>query len=105
MRNLEKPMPPTTPQPGTMVYGILDRAVGFFQEPKNRERIQTQCIDPLIRHILDRIFPYLVLFCILFSIILLMSLTSVALLMFQMRQSMVATGVATAAAVSAVIPT
>jgi hypothetical protein len=103
MRNLEKPMPSTPPQPGTMVYGILDRAVGFFQEPKNRERIQTQCIDPLIRHILDRIFPYLVLFCILFSIILLMSLTSVALLVFQMRQSMVAP--VAAAAVTAVIPT
>lgn len=86
MRTLEKAMSPTAP--GTMVYSILDRAVAFFQEPKNRERIQTQCIDPLIRHILDRLFPYLILFCIIFSLILLMSLTSVIILIFQLRQSM-----------------
>jgi len=76
--------------PGTMVHVILDKAVQFFQEPVNRERIQTQCIDPLLRHILDRMFPYIILTCILFSLILLMSLTSVGLLMFQLRHSVIA---------------
>lgn len=78
--------------PGTMVHTILDKALQFVQEPKNRERIQTQCIDPLLHHILDRIFPYIILTCILFSLILLMSLTSVGLLIFQMRQSVLAAG-------------
>ena len=76
--------------PGTMVHTILDKALQFFQEPKNRERIQKQCIDPLIHHVLDRMFPYIILTCILFSLILLMSLTSVGLLIFQMRQSVLA---------------
>ena len=73
------------PAPGTMVGSILNSAIQFFQESKNRERIQTQCIDPLLRHILDRIFPYIILTCLLFSLILLMSLTSVGLLVFQLR--------------------
>jgi len=72
--------------PGTMIYSILDRAVQFFQDEKNRERIQIHCIDPLLRHILDRMFPYIILTCILFSLILLMSFTTVSLLIFQMRQ-------------------
>jgi hypothetical protein len=74
-------------KPGTMVYSILDRAVQFFQEPKNRERIQQNCLDPMLRYILDRMFPYIILTCILFSLILLMSLTSVGLLMFQLHIS------------------
>lgn len=74
-------------KPGTMVYSILDRAVQFFQEPKNRERIQQNCLDPMLRYILDRMFPYIILTCILFSLILLMSLTSVGLLMFQLHMS------------------
>jgi hypothetical protein len=74
-------------KPGTMVYTILDRAVQFFQEPKNRERIQQNCLDPMLRYILDRMFPYIILTCILFSLILLMSLTSVGLLMFQLHMS------------------
>jgi hypothetical protein len=81
-----------------MVHTILDKALQFFQEPKNQERIQTQCINPLLSHILDRVFPYIILTCILFSLIFLMSLTSVGLLVFQLRQSIV---VATSAAASA----
>jgi len=88
--------------PGTMVHTILDKALQFFQEPKNRERIQTQCIDPILHHILDRMFPYIILTCILFSLILLMSLTSVGLLVFQMRQSVMA---ATNAVAAVSIPT
>jgi hypothetical protein len=73
------------PAPGTMVNGVLNRVLQFFQDPVNREKIQQQCIDPLLRHILDRMFPYIILTCILFSLILLMSLTSVGLLMFQLH--------------------
>ena len=69
------------------MYNILDRVVQFFQEPKNRERIQQNCLDPMLRYILDRMFPYIILTCILFSLILLMSLTSVGLLMFQLHIS------------------
>jgi hypothetical protein len=71
--------------PGTMVHTIIERTLQFFQEPTNRERIQTQCIDPLIRHILDRLFPYIILTCIIFSLILLMSFASVGLLILQLR--------------------
>ena len=86
------------PPPGTMIYTILDRTLHFFQEPSNRERIQTQCIDPLLRHVLDRLFPYILLTCLLFSLILLMSLASVTLLVLHMRSATsTATSIATAA--------
>ena len=89
------------PPPGTMIYTILDRTLHFFQEPSNRERIQTQCIDPLLRHVLDRLFPYILLTCLLFSLILLMSLASVTLLVLHMRSSAV-NGVTTIGAISAI---
>ena len=93
--------------PGTMIYTILDRTLHFFQEPKNRERIQTQCIDPLIRHILDRLFPYIILTCILFSLILLMSLASVTLLVLHLRSdpfSLAASSATAAIADALVLP-
>lgn len=82
-----------------MVYSILDRTLHFFQEPKNRERIQAQCIDPLLRHVLDRLFPYILLTCLLFSLILLMSLASVTLLVLHMRSTAV-NGVTAISAIS-----
>ena len=68
-----------------MIHTILDKTLQFFQESKNRERIQTHCIDPLMRHVLDRLFPYIILTCILFTLILLMSFASIWLLMIQLR--------------------
>ena len=93
---------PKKEMPGTMVYSILDRVVQFFQEETNRKRIQIHCIDPLLRHILDRMFPYIILTCILFSLILLMSLTTVSLLVFQMRQPIasIASGAIAAGAIA-----
>jgi ABC-type multidrug transport system permease subunit len=71
--------------PGTMVNNILDRIFQYFKEPKNRERIQTQCIDPIFSYILDRMFPYIILTCVIFSLILLMSLTSIGLIIFKLQ--------------------
>jgi len=73
--------------PGTFVHSILDKSIQFFQESKNREKIQTHCIDPLIRHVLDRLFPYIILTCVLFCLILLMSFASIWLLIFQLRSN------------------
>jgi hypothetical protein len=73
--------------PGTMVNGILDKVLQFFQDKQNREKIQTHCIDPLIRHILDRLFPYIILTCIVFSMILLMSCVSAGLLFMHLRNA------------------
>jgi len=74
-----------TQVPGTMVNNILEKVLQFFQDQRNREKIQSQCIDPLIRHILDRLFPYILLTCFLFSIILLMSCLSTGLLFMHLR--------------------
>lgn len=76
--------------PGTMVQTILDRALQFFKNPKNQDRIRKECIDPLLRHILDRLFPYIILTCILFSLIMIMSLTSIGLLIVHLRQPVIA---------------
>jgi hypothetical protein len=74
-----------TQVPGTMVNSILEKVLQFFQDQRNREKIQSQCIDPLIRHVLDRLFPYIILTCFLFSMILLMSCLSTGLLFMHLR--------------------
>lgn len=83
--------------PGTMVQTILDRILQFFKEPKNQDRIRKECIDPLLRHILDRLFPYIILTCIIFSLIMLISLTSIGLFIFQLRQPLILSPITTAA--------
>jgi hypothetical protein len=47
-----------------------------IQTDENKKMIQVYLIDPLISHIMDRIFPYIVIMCVLFVILtILISLT------------------------------
>ena len=70
--------------PGTMVNMLMDRIVQKIQEPTNREKIQKQVVDPLFKYILNYMFPYIAFICIIFLMILLMSITSVALLVLKL---------------------
>ena len=87
--------------PGTMVQTILDRTLQFFKEPKNQDRIRKESIDPLLRHILDRLFPYIILTCIIFSLIMIMSLTSIGLLILHLRQPVITATYAAASSANA----
>ena len=75
--------------PGTMVNMILNNIIQSFQEPNNRERMQSHFIDPLLKYILNRMFPYIILTCIIFCIILLMSFISVVLLVLHLHSPIV----------------
>lgn len=43
-----------------------------IQTDENKKMIQVYLIDPLINHIMDRIFPYIVIMCVLFVILTIM---------------------------------
>ena len=74
--------------PGTMVNMLMDRIVQKIQEPTNREKIQKQVVDPLFKYILNYMFPYIAFICIIFLMILLMSITSVVLLVLKLYTPM-----------------
>jgi hypothetical protein len=43
-----------------------------IQTDENKKMIQVYLIDPLISHIMDRIFPYIVIMCVLFVVLTIM---------------------------------
>jgi len=72
-----------TPQPrdkfaeasADMMIHITDKVVALTRKPEFMERLQT-ILDPLINHIINRVFPYILLTSILFLILLLVSVTT-----------------------------
>jgi hypothetical protein len=58
-----------------MMIHITDKVVALTRKPEFMDRLQA-VLDPLINHIINRVFPYILLTSILFLILLLVSVTT-----------------------------
>ena len=82
----------TTGKPGlstnrkSILEGFMEKAIVFLHEPTTKEKIQHYLIDPLLNHVMDRVFPYIVLTCVLFTLLLIVAMLTFAMVFIQMRQ-------------------
>lgn len=49
---------------------ILDICLDEFRKKDNQKKIQSQVIDPIFCYIQDRLYPYIVVTCVVFFLIL-----------------------------------
>lgn len=54
---------------------LSDKLVDLTRKPVFQERIQT-ILDPLVNHVINRVFPYIILSSILFLILLLVTVST-----------------------------
>ena len=61
---------------------MIQKTIQAMQTDENKKMIQVFLVDPLLNHVLDRIFPYVLILCVLFTLLtLMMGLTFVILFM------------------------
>jgi len=48
---------------------LLQKTIKFIQSDQNKKYIHVFLIDPVINHILDRVFPYVLILSVLFTIL------------------------------------
>ena len=59
---------------------IIDSAIEQVRHEKNRARIQKHVVDPVIRYIVDKLWPYMVGCCVVFALIILLTLIVIFLI-------------------------
>ncbi len=79
--SLPLPPPPPPPQKPDFLQKWIQKLAQMIQTDENKKLLQMYFIDPLINHILERIFPYIVIMCVLFVILTIM-ITLTLLLVF-----------------------
>ena len=85
------PTPIPIPIPQKHKLNMVEKAIQYLQKEETLKQIHHYVMDPLLNHILDRVFPYVVFTCVLFAIILICVMCTFALLIFQFRNSAVGT--------------
>lgn len=66
--SVAKPAPPK-PQRNEWVQSFIQKLIKSVQTDENRKMIQVFLVDPVLNYILERLFPYVAVLCVLFVVL------------------------------------
>jgi hypothetical protein len=78
---------------GTNTNTFMKKLIEYIGRDEVRKRVQDDIIDPLLNHVMKRVFPYIILTCVLFILLLLVVLLTLGIIVFQMRKTSALPGV------------
>jgi ABC-type antimicrobial peptide transport system permease subunit len=64
---------------------LMQKWIEFFEKDTIQTTIKSKMLDPILNHILKKIFPYIILICVMFALLLLAVLITLGVIVFQMR--------------------
>ena len=77
-------------QPGksSWMEQLMEKSIHLLNRDDTRKKLQLYLIDPLLNHIMERVFPYIVLTCALFTLLLIVAMLTFGMLIVQTRSSL-----------------
>jgi hypothetical protein len=70
---------------GTGTAAALTKWVQYFERESVQETIRARILDPVVQYVLRQMFPYVILICVMFSLLLLSSLLTLGVVIIQLR--------------------
>jgi hypothetical protein len=81
---------------------FIDKTIQMLQNDVLKKKIQLLILEPFLQYIIELVFPYVVIVCAIFGIMLLMIVIILGLLVFRLNGGAVAA--AASAGATAVVP-
>lgn len=77
----------TTKQGGASPWGdtMIQKWLQYFERESVQKSIRERVVDPILNHILKQVFPYILLICIMFVLLLFSVLITLGVILFQSR--------------------
>jgi len=66
---------------------MTQKMTSFFEKEHIQLAIRNKVLDPVMNHILKRIYPYIVLICVMFCLLLVSVLLTLAVIIFKIQTS------------------
>jgi len=63
----------------------VQKLINFFDKESIQTTVKSKILDPILNHILKKIFPYIILICVMFALLLLAVLITLGVIVFQIR--------------------
>lgn len=73
------------PLTGQTEKGFMPKVLQFLGRQEIQDRLRQEVVDPILNHVMKRVFPYIILICVLFILLLLVVLLTLGVIIFQLR--------------------
>ena len=77
-----------SPQKKEWIQQFLQKSLKQFQTDENKKWFQVFVLDPILTHVLERIFPFIVIFTVLFVLLTVMITLTLALVFLRLPASL-----------------
>jgi hypothetical protein len=76
--------PPKQKPKNDWLQGIIQKCIQSVQTEENKKMVQVFLVDPILNYVLDRLFPYVLILCVLFVILTIMISMTLALVFMRL---------------------
>jgi len=73
---------------------LIQKMTAFFEKENIQMAIRNRVLDPIMDHILKRVFPYIILICVMFILLLISVLITLGAILFRIQSPSVPAAVA-----------
>jgi len=64
---------------------MFQKCITYIETDTVQSALNTKLLNPILNHVLKRVFPYIVLICVMFVLLLLSVLITLGVILFQTR--------------------
>jgi len=65
------------------IESFVDKAIQFMQNDILKKKVQILILEPFLQYMIELIFPYIIILCAVFGIMILMMISILGLLVFR----------------------
>ena len=66
---------------------IIDKSIQEFKKDENMDKIKKEILDPCVKHMMDKIYPYILATCIIFVLTFLLAVAILIILIFNNKNT------------------
>ena len=84
----------STNQLSPWIESLVDKTIQMLQNETLKKKIQLLVLQPFLQYFLELIFPYVIMICVIFGLLIILLISIIALLVFRSASPAVVKGVA-----------
>jgi len=73
------------PEKPSLMEQLMEKSIHMLNREDTRKKLQIYLIDPLLNHVMERVFPYIILICVLFALLLIVAMMTFGILVLEHR--------------------
>jgi len=70
------------------IEGLIDKIIQMLQNDMLKSKIQLLILQPFLQYIIELLFPYVIIICVIIGLMIVMMISIISLLLFQMRNEL-----------------